>query len=596
MPFPVINGTGTDMAVPLTRRILRVNAVLSRREWQRLDRPVIVAGNATGLGVTLTASPPTANSGTAVTLTATVTGGNSPFTYTFTQTAGTTVTLSGSGNTRTFTLGSGTRPTFQVSVSDTSGTTATASVTINAPALAATLTSSPATVQPGTIVTLTAAASGGTPPYSYVFTQTAGTTVTLSGTGTSRTFTAVSGTNPAFRVTVSDTDGQSTSATRTVVIGSTSTQPRFAGHIPFRVQMGMATPKSGVYLPKYDEALGIITQARPTWDTYGVLTNNHVKERRIFSNGAWNLTEFREMADLCDSRNQLGVISFKPGPTNFKRIADGLENAMLNLIRDEFKLRESQNKPPHLFAFHHEPVSDQGVILSEWARMNNYCSNYFAGWGTDIAGNKTTYVAANDCRAKMTWCSIMNGNEWGPNNPGTVEIESAHPQYKIDTYRVNGSVLMADFYDGVPGGTAGNLNQYTANSNRTSEKIQAYITWHRDKNSGMLGAGEWSTTQAAEAYKVWEVLRANRDIFCIANYFNSGANSKWEWRLIPGNYPQNATPWALTQYSPGNGVEIGGSSGLNWHPNAPGHSTEEQLKTYRRILHESILPEWTSAF
>lgn len=405
--------------------------------------------------------------------------------------------------------------------------------------------------------------------------------------------------NQAYTRSVSDSVGVQDS--RTVNNVSETVQPAFAGHTPYKVMVGMAAPEVASAPPTYDDtttvggtvwdsAFTMVTKPRPEWDNYGTLV---LAERRIFDNANISLSSLRTMMNLCDGNNQFGLISFKH--SNFSTIYTGGLNSTLNIIRDEMILRRTSGaggtrKPPHAIGIYHEPAGDAGIVLSEWAKMQIYCSNYFAGWGTNpTTMAKTTYTAANDVRDQMTWMSIMNGNKWGPNAVDTTAINDAHPQILIDTYRENGSLLMADFYDGVP--NTDNLNDYKASSDRTSEKIQAYISWHRSRNSGMLGAGEYSTTQYAEMDAVWAVVRANRDIFCILNYFNSGQNSKWEWRLIPANYPQT-NGWALGQYLPGNYVEIGGNNG--GFTQAPGHSTQEQLKKFRKTVYESNLPAYTS--
>jgi hypothetical protein len=75
-------------------------------------------------------------------------------------------------------------------------------------------------VEPYSTITLTGSATGGTSPFSYSWVQTAGSpTVTLSGSGASRTFTApalLNGTTLTFQVTV--TDSVSVSDTDDVVV------------------------------------------------------------------------------------------------------------------------------------------------------------------------------------------------------------------------------------------------------------------------------------------------------------------------------------------------------------------------------------------
>ena len=141
--------------------------------------------------------------------------------YTWSQIGGTGVTLSGSGSTRTFTATTAGSRTFQLTVTDDDGATASDTVVVN-------VTSSNAppnanagadqTVTVGTQVTLNASSSSDSDGTiaSYSWTQTAGSTVALSGTGASRTFTPTSSGSRTFQVTVTDDDGST--ATDTVVI------------------------------------------------------------------------------------------------------------------------------------------------------------------------------------------------------------------------------------------------------------------------------------------------------------------------------------------------------------------------------------------
>jgi hypothetical protein len=73
----------------------------------------------------------------------------------------------------------------------------------------------PVEAEPNQTVTLTAVTTGGTPS-SWIFTQTGGVTVTLSGTGASRTFVApalADGTILDFEVTVTRAGAADATAT-----------------------------------------------------------------------------------------------------------------------------------------------------------------------------------------------------------------------------------------------------------------------------------------------------------------------------------------------------------------------------------------------
>lgn len=355
-----------------------------------------------------------------------------------------------------------------------------------------------------------------------------------------------------------------------------------------RLMVGFAAPDAAGFPPNYEDALVQVCKPRPSWDAYGDLTSKIV-ERRIFKGGI-SLSTLNAMLNEVDARNQFGTISFKIPGSEHRAVANGQRDNLLLIIRNRMKEWRDAGGQPVVISIYHEPAGDAGVNLADWAAMQVYCSNYFAGWTTNTAGVKGTYTAANDLRSIMTWQSIMNGNKWGPNRVDTAAITTAHPQALIDTFADNGSILSADFYDPVP--DSNDLSDYVAGSDRTSEKIKAFADWHDARGGRLYGIGEWSVTQYPEATKVWEFLRTRRDKFVYANYFNSGQNSKWEWRLIDGDYPVT-NRWALGQYSPGGLREIGGSRGLNPFPTAPLHSTEELLKRFRTIVHEAASPTWT---
>jgi PKD domain len=189
--------------------------------------------------------PPTADAGLNTTiaagLTATLNGsgsadpGGTIVAYTWTQLSGTTVTLSGTGSNRTFTTPSvpgGDTLVFQLVVTDNDGTdsapdtvtflvdppvanvppVANAGVDQSVAASAAvTLNGSASSDSDGTIVT-------------YAWTQLSGTAVTLSGTGSNRTFTApAAAATLVFQLTVTDDDGATHSDSVTVTVAAAVT-------------------------------------------------------------------------------------------------------------------------------------------------------------------------------------------------------------------------------------------------------------------------------------------------------------------------------------------------------------------------------------
>lgn len=170
---------------------------------------------ATGYEAVTLPNNTTVSPGSTVNVTATTLGAG---TLAFSQTGGTAVTLSGTGNTRTFTMPSlpgGSTVTIQATYG---GATDTVTYTAN-PFSAETVSLGPdQNTETGKVVTVTAATTG---TASLSFSQTSGPTVTLSGSGNSRTFTMPgslsSGTPSATAVTIQATYG---SATDSVVINA----------------------------------------------------------------------------------------------------------------------------------------------------------------------------------------------------------------------------------------------------------------------------------------------------------------------------------------------------------------------------------------
>lgn len=294
-----------------------------------------------------------------------------------------------------------------------------------------------------------------------------------------------------------------------------------------------------------------------------------IYERRIFTGGNPSTSALNSMLAACDAMNAYPVTSFKIG--DWAGVAAGNYDSQLNLIRGVAIQRRTAGPGgtpmPFACGIHHEPAGDGN--LSDWAAMQMYCSDYFAGIKNGV------YTAANDVSDIMAWQAIGNGFWWGPKNYDDVSIKAAYPDALVAKFKQNRSLLMADFYDPQPPNN--DPYSYKATADRTSKKIASFISWARSKNCGAVGCGEFGTTTPEEMYNSWDVMRTNRDIWAISNYFNSFNNSRWDWRLIPDSYPAY------------NGTNSKGLTDVGGTP-----LTEAQLVAFRDIRNQSVSATWTA--
>lgn len=314
--------------------------------------------------------------------------------------------------------------------------------------------------------------------------------------------------------------------------GSQTSTPLFAGHVPGRVLLGFAA--SEFKRPQYSEALQI---------------TGPVYERRIFKE-AWSsnsgLTSTLTTAlNECDAQNQYCVVSFKAPGDNWRAVADGQYNsafdAVMNVARNRTK--------PFAFGVHHEPQNDG--LAQDWAAMQEHLVTYLS-----------------PVKDKMAFTTIANGFWWGPNNgQSEAYIATYYPQSLLEKMNQHNGIVAADFYDAEPDAAG----VYKRTADRTSMKIQGFNDWARRKGVKAVGAGEFGTTTADELTKSWRVMHDNRDIWGYANYFNSLANSRWDWRLIPLGYPVT---------DPDNPLDKGGTV-----------ETQARLDAFKAAVTESATPQ-----
>ncbi len=351
--------------------------------------------------------------------------------------------------------------------------------------------------------------------------------------------------------------------------------PLFAGHIPYRVLFGMnaAEGSPNNNQPGYDEAETLLTGAKGGY------------ARRMFRGGAYTTNDFDTMYNLADQHpvnRQLPVITFKIPGNDWAGVLTGTYDATFTTWRDHMKAMRDLGKDPVLGGVHHEPSGDG--TLSVWGQMQRYLNRFFTGHNPSTGGS---YNAANDVSDFMPWTTIMNGFKWGSRQYNATDIAAAYPTSLIQEMNEFGSgPMMVDTYDpehqsysrDSNGNRQDNLIVFkNANPDRLSNQVQNYIDWARASGVKAIGCGEIGFMTSNEGIKTWQIMRANRDIFCLALHFNNFANSRWDWRLIPANYPS------------GNGtnskglVDVGGDT-----------MSANYITQYQTILAESVLPQYTS--
>jgi len=331
-------------------------------------------------------------------------------------------------------------------------------------------------------------------------------------------FTAVAGTEHIGTNTVTVTltrlpDGTTTSQKVTYTLGSQIPpwNPRFAGDREDRVMVGMAvTDKTNSNL-KWENALGLLGAA-----------GQYASVRRCFVPSWISKNSIDKWADRAETNGVYPVISFKVPGNDWAGVAAGKFDSDLDLLCSTLDARAAAGRAPVCIAVHHEPSGDGD--LSVWARMNEYLSNRFAPW--------------ND---KFCFTTISNGYDWGPQNGGKGEVELMYPKSLIDTLNRNGHILGCDTYDSADA-TKLDYTRY----DRTSLKIEGFVAWARAQGVQLIGLGEFGCHDDVDIDKCWKLIDDNRDLFAYACHFNSGQNSRADWRMTPVGYAPDP---AATSYT-----------------------------------------------
>lgn len=284
-------------------------------------------------------------------------------------------------------------------------------------------------------------------------------------------------------------------------------QPRWAGHVVDRVLLGMCVQTGSSPTLSYAEA---ITYTGPPY------------ARRSFGNGNWvSASLINSWLSECAADSIYPWVSFKVPNNNWAGVVAGQYDAGLDIILERAAARSEK----WMFSVHHEPSGDGNI--STWAAMQEYISNY-----------------VQSARDKVAFAPIMNGFAWGPKNYDAAFIAQAYPQSLIDAINANGHVLTCDTYD-----SADNTKLSYTQYDRTSLKMKGFIDWCRVKGVQNIGFGEWGCHTGEDVRRCWNLCATNSDIVGISVYFNSGANSRANWLLVPDSFDRAGTDFDGTPES-----------------------------------------------
>ena len=269
-------------------------------------------------------------------------------------------------------------------------------------------------------------------------------------------------------------------------------QPRFAGHQVNRVLLGFANADANSQLT-YNTAVGY---------------TGTIYERRKFTNNWVTASYINTWLDAGTAGGHYMWLSFKVPNNNWAGVPLGQYDAGLDIILE----RADKRPETWCVSVHHEPSGDG--VAAEWGEMQEYISNYLAPMSHKVA-----------------FAPINNGFFYSASQYNPAAIADYTPPSLIAALNANNHFLAVDCYDS-PDPTRLSYSLY----DRTSLKLQSFINWARSNGVNTVGFGEYGAHDGEDIRRCWNVLAANCDIVGVANYFNSGANSRANWLLVPSTY------------------------------------------------------------
>lgn len=286
----------------------------------------------------------------------------------------------------------------------------------------------------------------------------------------------------------------------------------FAGHQPNRVLLGFCVQDSSTSILPYDQAKAYA----------GV-----PYVRRSFGGGSWiTAAKINQWLDECSAEGIYPWISFKVPSTgngleaDWQKLLTGAYDADLDVVKERATARSEK----WAITVHHEPMDTYPLTTSEtsklqtWSTMQRYLSDYLAPVNTKVA------LAA-----------IANGHAWGPKAYKADAINLFYPQSTIDKFKVNKHIIASDTYDS---GDPTQLAYWNGTSgyDRTSLKMQGFVDWCRDKGVNACAIGEYGVHTAEDLRRCWNIAATNVDIYPLSVYFNSAANARANWLLVPDSF------------------------------------------------------------